>query len=596
EPDDPEQALLQGRVDAVVTAAAGAAQLLADGRGFEVFIRFDATETHSREAAHRLTEGLRREAAVLQAERLQALGVAEEYINPLRVSRVDVAPPAKAAGTILGMVLPVLMVVMVGLGAFYPAIDLTAGEKERGTFETLLAAPVTTGEIVCGKYVTVCCLSLLTGLVNLGSIMLTIALQLSQLQGQVGQFELRFPPMTILLIAMTLVPLSLLVSAIMMSIAVCARSFREAQNFVAPFFLLMLFPAAYAGVPGASLTPITRLIPITNVALVFKDLMTGKTDADGLLEVLVITGLYALLALLLAAWLFRREEVVLSEERGIPLTWRRAEFAHRPAPTLGIALLAFVVSSLLVFYIGAYWQSRHLLSGLLVTQWGLILLPTLTLLWYLRVDLRQSLRLHRPSAAAAAATLLIATAWIPLAIQTTSWQNRILPMPESIKEGLGQVFLPDGGAGLCVLLFVVAISPAICEEVLFRGAVLSGLRGRVPAWAAWALAGLLFGMSHYSIHRAPVIILSGVMLAYVVWKSNSLYTGMAAHFMLNAFGVLAQLGRLPTPLRTFLEERHLDEQGLPLSVLLPAVAVFAAGIALMEFAARRALDSARLSR
>ncbi len=177
------------------------------------------------------------------------------------------------------MILPLIMVLMIAVGAFYPAVDLTAGEKERGTFETLLSTPTSKIEIVAGKFLTVFALAMTTGILNLASMAATFILLASQIQPLLGgqiNFEVHLPFQAFFIILFVMVPLAFFISAVMMSVAVMTRSFKEAQNYVTPVFMAIMLPGVFAGMPGAELTAANQFIPIYNVVLLFKDLMTGE--------------------------------------------------------------------------------------------------------------------------------------------------------------------------------------------------------------------------------------------------------------------------------------------------------------------------------
>jgi sodium transport system permease protein len=255
---------------------------------------------------------------------------------------------------------------------------------------------------------------------------------------------------------------------------------------------------------------------------------------------------------------------------------------------MGIALLAVAVSMLLSFYLGSYWQGQNAVLGLLATQWLLILVPTVALLWYVRVDLREALSLRVPLPAPFMASVIMAGAWVILAIQTSVWQSRLLPMPEELEQALKDVFNPAmTGVGVWGMVFAAAVSPAVCEEVLYRGALLSGLRERLPGWALIGVVGLFFGMAHFSVHRAPVVILSGMVLAYVVWRSGSLFLGMLVHVVHNTFGVLGAMERLPEPVQEFLLSDQVEQHGLPGWILAVAMGGLVFGVFLMERWARK---------
>ncbi|MFP4171415.1 MAG: ABC transporter permease subunit/CPBP intramembrane protease [Candidatus Hydrogenedentota bacterium] len=583
---DPEADLLGGRVHAVVRLEEKAAAALETGGTADVTILYDAMEHESTQAATRAQEALDDKHEALLETRVREAGLDPAYMRPLKIQQEDAAPAAKTGGAILGMVLPVIMVLMLGVGAFYPAVDLTAGEKERGTFETLLSTPTSKLEIVAGKFLTVFCISLLTGLMNLASMLATFWIQIGQLDEELGGAEIHLAPVTGLIILAALIPLAFFISALMMSVAVFARSFREAQNFVTPFFVLITLPPALVALPGVTLSAATQFLPIANVALLFKTLMTEPVAGETMFAVFFSTGTYALLSLVLAAWIFQREDVVLSQQRGIPLSLRRAEFPREPAPTPGFALFLYGLAVILLFYAGTYVQARNIFTGILITQWGLILLPVAFFLWYVRVNFKQALLLYLPRPTDFGVSLLIAAAWILIIIQIGVWHEQLFPMPEELGQYMQGLFAVEE-RGVWGLLFIVALSPAVCEEVLHRGVLLSGLRRTMPAWTAIIVTALLFGLFHLSIHRLLLTTLSGIVLGYLVWRNRSLITGMVVHFCINASAVLAMTGRLPAFLRSYVEEGQIEEHGLPWPLFGFAVAVFAAGVTLMEWRSRR---------
>ncbi|HOF40493.1 MAG TPA: ABC transporter permease subunit/CPBP intramembrane protease [Candidatus Hydrogenedentes bacterium] len=579
--EKPEAALLDGEVDAVVVVKQRAEEVLERGGSLLIVIQYDSTVPQSREAAHRLSEGLRTTQTRLLEDRLAKAGITLDFVTPLKLQEMNVAPAARIVGTLLAAMLPMIMVLMVGIGAFYPAVDLTAGEKERGTFETLLSTPATKFEIVCGKFLTVFCISMLTGLLNLASMAMTFIFHLSDLltRLQVGpeKAPVQFPLGTALLMTLLLIPLALFVSALMMSVAVLARTFKEAQNYVTPFFLLITIPAGLAGMPGLELNSVLQFVPIVNIGLLFRDLLTDRAKLEAVFSVLLSTSAFALLALVCATWLFQREDVILSEEKGVPLTLRRSRIAPRGEPTVGMAMTLYTLILLLIFYVGVYAQSKHMLGGLLITEWLVIALPTVALLWYLRVDLLSALHLRAFRIDGALATAVIALSWLVLAFQLGLWHSNVLPMPEDMaKQYLQLIHLED--TSLVVLLAVIAVSPAICEEILFRGAILSGLEKRLPAWLLIPVVGLLFGAFHLSIYRVLLTGLTGMVLTYVVWRTRSLWNGILLHCLFNASAVLMASERLPEKLLTGLRNLSAAQAGLPWWLIGLAASAMSAGI------------------
>jgi len=580
-----------GDLDAVVRIVGPIAAPLAAGQSIQIEILFDSTEFTSVDAAGRLREGLAIDAAGILKTRLADLNLSGAYIDPLDIKRSDVAPPAKTTGNALGTILPVLMVVMLALGAFYPAVDVTAGEKERGTFETLLSTPTTKLEIVTGKFITVFLLAMTTGLLNLGSMAATFVFMASQLKpilGDAVQFDVAIPAVAILTFVLILIPLAFFISAVMMAIAVFARSFKEAQNYVTPFFIVITMPAVFASMPGVKLSAATQFIPIANVILLFRDMMTGKFSLEASFAVFLSTAAFAVLALQFAAWLFQREEVVLSEEKGFPLTWRRSEFRPRETITASMSLGLFTLMLIMLFYVGSTVQAWKLLPGVLITQWLMLFAPIMLFLWYAKVDFKTALNLRPLSLPGAAASVILGLAAIVLVIQLGFWFNRVLPVPKEFEEEMAKLLAGDGGLShLAALLFVVAVSPAICEEVMFRGVILSGLRSRMGIWPCIVLVGLLFGIFHISVFRIPPIAVLGMVLTYLTVRTGSIYAAMLVHFVNNAFAILLATGNTPDFVGAVLGLEDFEEKGVPLPALAGAAVVFVAGVALVEYTSRR---------
>lgn len=594
ESPDPRGELKAGKIDAVVTAGGNIPEILAGKGSAEIQILYDETEVNSKEAEARIRKELVKQQERLQAQRLNKAGISKDYLDPLHIREENIASTTKTAGSFLGSFLPMILIIMLAAGAYYPAVDLTAGEKERGTFETLLATPTSKMEIVCGKFITVFILSLTTGLLNLASMVLTLKFQLAQVADKMGKesgpFSLnlfQISPLNVAIILVVLIPLAFFICSVMMSIAIFARNFKEAANYVTPFYVLIMIPGIFAGIPGVELTRATMFIPIANTALLFKGLLMQKAGVEMVFGVFLCTGVYALFSLVVAGWLFQREDIILSEEKGIPLTLRRSAFIPRKAPTMAMSLILFALSLLLMFYVGTYAQSREIISGLFISEWIVIFLPTVLILWYTRVNLVEALNLRRPRIATIPAAILMGAGMLVLVIQGYVWQNRVLPMPEWFIKEMSQVFHYHGTLKeLIVLLLATALSPAVCEEVLFRGAVLSGVRTRLGPVASVLMVGILFGLMHVSVYRVVPTALLGIGITYLVLRSGSIFTGMLVHLIVNTTGVLAENRLLPRLLQQYIENGQIEEKGFSGWVLLGAVAVLAIGIFLLEIAGK----------
>jgi sodium transport system permease protein len=553
----------------------------------QVQILYDATNFESLDGALRVETSLNETAKTLLEGRLAAAGIDNAYITPLDVEQVNVAPPSKTTGNLLGQVLPLLMVVMIALGAFYPAVDLTAGEKERGTFETLLSTPASKLDIVLGKFLAVCFLAILTGLLNLGSMGLTFAAMLAQVKPMFEQdlaLEFSLPAASVGWIIFLIFPFGALISALMMSIAVYAKSFKDAQNYVTPFFLVLMAPAMLAALPGTTLTFANATVPVLNVVLLFRSLMTDAASIPLALTVLGATIVHALLALAFAAWIFHREDVVLADKSAPLFGPRRKPQGLRSSANFGEAMSLFILAFVLLIFVGPYVQAAHPLGGIALVQFTIILLPALVFLWALRIDPVEALSLRNTRTRAWLGAIALGAGFIVLNIQIAHWANQLFPTPRGMAEYFTELL---GGertpTELALLIAVVAITPAICEEILFRGVLLSALRSQLGKTPSIIIVAILFGCFHLSIFRAIPTAAFGAVLAYVCLRSASILPSILLHACNNAFAILLVTGVLMPEAQLI----ALQSTGLPWPVLTSATGLALIGLALIESNARR---------
>jgi len=202
--------------------------------------------------------------------------------RPFVVKSKDIAPPKKMGGFLLGKIIPLLVIIFAAVGAFYPAIDVTAMEKERGTLETLLLTPTRTTEIMIGKFLSVFLLTMTSVFLNVFSIALTTTHGLYYLKallvqhGRLPQFDISITPSMALLVLVMMIPTSAIFSSLMMIVAIFARNFKEAQNYMTPLLLFFTAPPLVVLFPGFELNTSTALLPIVNISLLFRDMMVGK--------------------------------------------------------------------------------------------------------------------------------------------------------------------------------------------------------------------------------------------------------------------------------------------------------------------------------
>lgn len=517
----------------------------------------------------------------LLAQRLEEQGLSRDFVTPVAWADSSIARPEEVGGYTLGRILPLLLVIITLLGAFYPAIDLAAGEKERGTLETLMTAPVPARDIVAGKFVTVALIGVVAAGLNLGSMLLTFQTGLLQVTQAIG-LEVSIPLPAVIAIFVTLVPLAVLFGAVFLGIAVRASSFKEAQNALTPVYMLVIIPAMLPVFPGIDFGPGWAVTPVAGVSFLFRDLMTGDVQPWLAFLVLASTSLWAVAALGFAAHAFGSERVLFGDGGGNEVggpTWLERIGRRRPGhvPDQTSATLFVAGVAVLFFWLGLQLQIALGERGLLASEWLLLFVPAVLFVFLGGYDPRETLSLRAPTAQGLVGGLLLGVGAMPL-VWTIGWlQTFVLPVPWEMLEGLEELITADSPGRLAWLLLLIAVTPAICEEVVFRGVLLGGTRTLTPGRMI-LLNGVVFGVFHLSfetvIRFLPTAVL-GTVIAFAVWRTGSILVGVLMHLVNN--GAIVVLVSVPA-----LRGAFSDPNAPPPLWLVPIAAlVFSSGLRIL---------------
>jgi sodium transport system permease protein len=247
--------------------------------------------------------------------RLKAENLPDNLMKPFDVEQQNVVSDEKVAGESYGGLITYLVILMCMTGAMYPAMDLTAGEKERGTMETILSSPIDRTHLVFGKFFVVLTASLATAALSVISMGGSFAILSHVARGQsIGEGfpMLTMHPKTVIAVFVMALPVAVLFSAVLMTISLFAKTFKEAQSYLTPMTFVVIVPAIAAVLPGIELTSKLALVPILNVSLLCKELVTGTYHWNYIALIFFGTCFYAGIALFLAVKMFQRESVLFS--------------------------------------------------------------------------------------------------------------------------------------------------------------------------------------------------------------------------------------------------------------------------------------------
>ncbi len=513
-------------------------------------ILFDQAGDTSRIAADRIEHVLNRWREAIVREALAARGVSPTVVRPFVLTRTDISEQAGRRAAVWSRVLPFVVVVWALTGAFYPAIDLCAGEKERGTLETLLCSPATRAEIVGGKLLTVACFSAATAYLNLLSLGVTGAEVVRRIGVSTAgglALDLGFPPpLTLVWLLVATLPIVALFSALSLAIAAFAHSAKEGQYYLMPL-LLIAFPLMTLPVlPTARLDLGTSLIPVTGMVLWLRFLIEGQYG-EALRYAVPVLGVTIGCCALAVGWAVRQfhSESVLfrqGDRGGMGIWLRRAVHDRGDVPSAPAALFLGLLILLLMFFVSlrsaapTSWTQFALAAGL--TQVALVATPALVMTWLLARRPRRTLLLTPPPLGAVVGGALLAVALHPLVVLLSQGIEAVYPMSEDTLHALAGLTDVIGPAPLWQILLVLGALPAICEELAFRGFILSGLLRLGAPWAI-GISSVLFGLSHGLLQQSLSAIAVGFVLGYLAVQSRSLFPGVVFHLIHNSLAIIA---------------------------------------------------------
>lgn len=462
---------------------------------------------------------------------------AEAILEPIYCEKQDIASSEQSIGSIMGSILPFMLVVSLLMGTMYPAIDTTAGERERGTLETILTLPVTNRQLIVSKFITVAAIGMVSALLNILSMgAITFYMyKMLDMQTDMGSFDLaKFVP-AIFVCMLAVFAFSLFISAVAMCVTSFAKSYKEANNYITPLMLVVMFVGYIGFIPNVGLTQTVAMIPVANICLLIKNMLLFKVEYASIAVVLLSNIAYAVLAILFLSKIYDSEAILFSDGKaGLQLFERRENLKKGGVPTVSDVWFVVALTILLVLYVGSMLQVKFGLAGVFGTQMILLLVP-LFLVVYTKRDIKLTYGFVRAKASGylGGALMMIGLVLLNMVISA----GLMSLFPESTAN-LETTFSNILGDNVTAVFLVIAIAPAVCEEMLFRGVILHSLKAKYRIPSAIAITAVLFGLYHMSLVKFIPTGLIGLVLCIVVWKTGSIYPAMLMHFMNNAISVI----------------------------------------------------------
>ncbi len=312
ESDSVEAAILRKDIRAALIIPVEFKQKMASSAIDSLPVLYDASETKSRFAADRIEDILNEYRQKIVIARLAEKGLEESLVKPFEIKQQNVASKEKMGSFLLSIFLPYMILMLSLTGAMYTAMDLTAGEKERGTLETILVSPIPRWQLATGKFLTILTTSIVTTILAITSLTATMAYSISAGGAIGGEMALKIAPSAIFVIFLMMIPTASLFSAVLMAISLSAKSFKEAQSYVTPFMMVVILPSLVSFIPGIDLNIGLAFIPLANICLSIKEALLGNINWLYISIIFLSTALYAAFAIFVAHRLFEKESILFS--------------------------------------------------------------------------------------------------------------------------------------------------------------------------------------------------------------------------------------------------------------------------------------------
>ena len=249
-------------------------------------------------------------------KRLVALNLTDEYVNPINIEEKDLTTEEESAGSIFGAILALFFVMYVISGAMYPAIDLGAGEKERGTMETLISTNISSVDIIIGKMLSVTTSAVLTATFSMLGFAVPLTIMFLFYADSVNEYLFSLlsavvNPVAFLGVFVLIIPLSVFMGAFLLTISVYAKTPKEAGLLLGNVLIVFIIPCYVPLInPGLELDFVGALIPCYNLALITNNLIAGTVDWFLYSVALVSTIIYCCIAIYISYIMFDDENVI----------------------------------------------------------------------------------------------------------------------------------------------------------------------------------------------------------------------------------------------------------------------------------------------
>jgi sodium transport system permease protein len=493
-----------------------------------ILIYFQGDRDASQVGSSRMRDFLERTRGLDRDDLLQQKGLPVNPAAVMPLHETSIARAAQVTGSYVGRFLTLLLLMFLMSSGSIVATDSIAGEKERGSLETLLTTAAKRMEIVTAKQLSIISVALVITFIQIANLLAYVDFKLVALP---KSWVIELPPVTVVTLLLLFTPMAAFVASILLMLSAYAKTYKEAQLYFFPVSLLSLVPALAGVLPGIALRSAIVLVPIANVSVAVREIMVGKFDWPMLAAVFAVMTLAAAWALRASAKLLSKESLITASEADA------ADFAGGPVLFPKYVLRWYGVMAAVLFAVALNVpQLATFRAQVLFNELVIFLGASALMVWKYRLNVREAWALRPVNPLAWLGVLLAVPSGLIVATGVFRLADLIFPVPQRVIEQFGKDIMPKDVPHWQLILFI-AVLPAICEEIAFRGTLLYGLRRKLRPAGLILTVGIIFGLFHVALFRILPTAFLGMILTTMALLTGSIFPGMVAHAANNALSL-----------------------------------------------------------
>lgn len=497
--------------------------------GHEFLLKYDFGRGAGTRANERVMEVLDVFAETQRNNLLRSAGLEILEKADVELTATDMASEEEVSGRSLGEILPLVLVLYTLMMIINFSTELTTAEKESETLETLLSVPLTRVEMVLGKLFS----CILFSVVSMALILIGMYF-IMPIFVDTSALGFALSPKLFVGIFLTLLPLLFIGSGLSIAVGMFASSYKESGAYVTPLVFLFMVPAYIATTPGIELNTTLSMVPILNATLLIKDALINRFDLVYFSIAFFVNLLFAVMSLAFMFKVFTTEKILFGSGKELSFRLQRKKIARRD--TIEAVDVFMGLAVIIVLYINLNVILPNYMtfeSVFYFSQYGIFMILPLLIIWYLKAKLKTSIGLVKPDSRGILPSMSF---WIAALSLSLLYQIFI---SDFVSEVPTLVDLQDQLEGWSIWkqFFFVALTPAICEEILFRGFALRPLEKTFGGKWAIILTALAFAIVHLDFVRLVPTFALGLAFGYAAVKSRSIFPSMALHLLNNSFAL-----------------------------------------------------------